>query len=129
MEDEKKVINEEEKEESKFSKFLNFVDDHKWEILGTIAGTAVGLIFLNRHFKAKERAKALEEESKELLKVFESSQQRNPLVMKIDEEIFTDLAPEIEEMVLNKGVEKGWISRTYKIGGGSKLVEVNVEKV
>lgn len=129
MENEK-VINEEEKEEeSKFSKFLNFVNDHKWEILGTIAGTAVGLIFLNRHFKAKERALEIEKEGKDILKVFESLPQRDPLTLKIDEEIFTDLAPEIEEMVLNKGVEKGWISRTYKIGGGSKLVEVNVEKV
>ena len=34
---------------------------------------------------------------------------------KVDEDIFTDLAPEIEELVLAEGVDEGLVQRVYPV--------------
>ena len=48
----------------------------------------------------------------------------------IDEKIFTDLAPEIEEMVLSEFAEDAWIERTFELGNNvTKKVEVTIKKI
>lgn len=126
----KRKLTKEEKRE----KIKNFLKDHKWEIIVSILGATTGIIFLNRSLvKYKKESEELERQGKEILKVLEDCNRKaqiDPWTTRIDEEIFTDLAPEIEDMVLNKGLEKGWIERTYELGKvGKRRVEVNIEKV
>lgn len=127
MDEEKKTKKEERKRKAK-----KFLTDHKWEIIGTIAGITVGEILLHRYFKFKKQKAEIDKEGKRILEVLESSNDKRYLdwTRKIDEDIFVDLAPELESMVLCEAVEKGWMERTYDLGkGGSKLVTINIEKV
>ncbi len=48
----------------------------------------------------------------------------------VDEDIFTSLAPAIEEAVLDKSLEKIILERTYDMGDNiAKFVTINIENV
>lgn len=66
----------------------------------------------------------------DILTSLKNDNQYAPWVKKIDEDIFTNLAPEIEEAILNYGLEKYWAERTYELDPvTSKLVTVTIETV
>lgn len=51
-------------------------------------------------------------------------------VKEVDEDIFTNLAPAIEEAVLDKDIEKIWYDRSYDLGDNlHKFVTVNIENI
>lgn len=53
-----------------------------------------------------------------------------PISKKIDEDIFTAIAPAIEEAVLNSGVENFTLERNYDLDGLThKFVTVNIERI
>jgi len=85
-----------------------FWDENKAEIvLGTaltvIAGAAFGVVLRDRkiHMEAAKGQKILD--------AFESTHRF------VDEDIFTDLAPQIEDLVLTEGVDEGLIEKVYKV--------------
>ena len=52
------------------------------------------------------------------------------VIKDIDESIFTDLAPEIENMVLNNSISKGGIFRSYDLKNKThKTVEVTIDTI
>ena len=57
----------------------------------------------------------------------------NPAHDHIDEDIFTDLAPQIEDAVLTEGLDEDYIEKTYYVewpkGGGNEGTYEEVKKV
>ena len=122
MENEKK----EQKKEGKIKKFLK---DNKEIVILTIIGAFGLTIGLKAHHREKMK---LKKEGEEILKVLKTSKggRLEPWANAIDEEVFTDLAPEIESMILNVGLEKGWIERSYSLDPVThKLVEISIETI
>lgn len=103
------------------SKKLEWVKEHKKEILvgaGTVIGTAV-LITIGVKCSKSSKGKVINDmpKLKEIGRI-------------VDEDIFTELAPSIEETVLNKGLEKVVLERSYDLGDNlSKYVTVTIENV
>lgn len=125
MTDELKEHFEKKEKERKAERFKQFLRKHKWEIIGTAVGTVVGLKMLKRHSSKARKHEA------EVIDIFKTSGSRlEPWSKKIDEDIFTDLAPELEQMVLNAGVDKAWIERCYDLDPVThKLVEINISTI
>lgn len=113
MEDKIEVVVEEKKGVKTFFK------RHKVAVISTAAAsTAVSIISLVL-FKGKK--------SSNNLVVRKTS---SPLAKKIDADIFTELAPTIEEAVMNVGLEKIVIERSYSLDCLThKLVTVVVESI
>ena len=66
----------------------------------------------------------------QIAKVTNDSDISDTIYKSIDERLFVELAPAIEEAVLNKGLEKTIIEEAYDLGDNlSKFVSVTVENV
>lgn len=107
-------------------KTKKFVDDHKKAIViggVTVAGVATVVIL-------KDKVTVKEMYYRKFFDNFKKSVAgMSEVHRKIDEQIFTDLAPEIEDMVLSEFVEDGYLDRTYELGNVLKKVEVTIKKV
>lgn len=103
-----------------------FVDDHKKAIViggVTVAGVATVVIL-------KDKVTVKEMYYRKFFDNFKKAiTGMSEVHRKIDEQIFTDLAPEIEDMVLSEFVEDGYLDRTYELGNVLKKVEVTIKKV
>lgn len=104
-----------------------FVKDHKKAIIiggVTVAGVASVVILKDKVTAGNEMyyRKFFDNFKKAMADMSEVHR-------KIDEQIFTDLAPEIEDMVLSEFVEDGYLDRTYELGNVLKKVEVTIKKV
>ena len=119
-------------------------EEYKPEIIAGI-GTVIiigGTIFIvKKIFRSRRSSKELSEGIELLEKMLEDTNYRLPSgtkidwmspdqIRKVDELIFTDLAPEIEAYVLDNGIERAVSERSYKIGENlNKLVEVKVTQI
>ena len=103
-----------------------YVNEHKVQfVVGgvTVIGIVVGGRFLFKSVK-KTNVKV---DSNALKKVVDNG--ISEITRKIDEEIFTDLAPEIENYVLDNGIEHAVSERSYDIGDNLfKIVTVTVKQ-
>lgn len=123
----------------KTKKGWEYVKDHKVEIGLTVVtvSSTIGLIILGK------KLHSLDTKHKDLDidwdKIFRSSvdtysKNFSPEIAEnmriIDDQIFTDLAPEIEIYVLDNGIEHAISERTYKLEPTlNKLVRVTVEAI
>lgn len=90
---------------------------------GYAIGRAIGKAAMKKTLHALEGDKILST-------LDNSSKQFAPWTKKIDEDIFTSLAPEIEDAVLNYGLEKFWAERVYELDPvTSKTVTVTIDTV
>lgn len=102
-----------------------FVKDHKTEIIvGAVSvAIAVGAVFALHNNKSSADL--------EPLKI--PDEMPNPAHDHIDEDIFTDLAPQIEDAVLTEGLDEDYIEKTYYVewpkGGGKEGTYEEVKKV
>lgn len=56
--------------------------------------------------------------------------ERDKLLMAVDEDIFSDLAPTLENVIIDQGIEKVNISRCYDIGDNvHKCVEITMDTI
>lgn len=95
----------------------NFVKKHKKVFIagGVLVTTGVATFVISKDIKSMIKH---EKEGQEILHVLRSTLKGGltEAQAKIDEEIFSDLAPEIEQMVLDKGIEHAVIERYYDLG-------------
>lgn len=113
-----------------------FVKDHKVEICLTAVtvGSIVGLVLIGRKlYMLDTKHKSLNLEGvqiKDFLKGDYKCVKLSEATRLIDEEIFTELAPDIESLVLNETIEKGGIERSFTLQPTlHKLVTVTVEAI
>lgn len=100
---------------------------HYKKVLFITVGGAVVVILGKDAIKYRQLMKDAKELGETVLK---QSKTLTPVAKIIDEDIFTDLAPTIEEMVLDSGVEKSMIEKNYDLDGLThKLVTVNIERI
>ena len=105
----------------------DFVQEHKAFVATLGAGLTLvigGTVFLitgkKRKSSTKDIAVLLKDSSKAMSKVEKH----------IDEDIFTSLAPAIEDAIKSKGVENVVLERDYNLGGNlHKFVTVCVENI
>lgn len=94
-----------------------------------VGGYAIGRSITKATVRAIEK-EAHRFKGADILTSLKSDNQYAPWVKKIDEDIFTNLAPEMEEAILNYGLEKFWAERTYELDPvTSKLVTVSIETI
>ncbi len=111
-----------------------FVKDHKVQfIVGGITVVAVvgGRYLIKTHKMRKTFKKVDEKVMKDILDAVKKPLSVGEKIAKeVDEQLFTVLAPEIEEMVLSEFCEDGLIDQTYKLANDiTKQVVVTVKKV
>lgn len=113
--------NVEVKEESKGKRFYK---KHRKAIHGIIAGIAVGTLasIVKHHLSSDSEDNSENEESDEEVEL--TNKQKD--AKKIDEQIFTQLAPDIESFVLNDDVDYVEHEETYTYGDIIKDVFVSI---
>lgn len=124
------------------NKKLEWIKEHKKEILigtGMIVGTAVLIVIgVKRSKSSKSLAEDLlvfksDTDTRSLIDAINSAGELDLTPKVVDEDIFTMLAPAIEQAVLDEGLEKLDLERVYFgiLNGGplSKVVTVKVESV
>lgn len=113
-------------------KSKKWVKEHKDVLVGTglLVGSSVLMIVLGAKGASKLLIKPKHVPG-ELGDAVLKGLKEGPLTPhEIDELVFTDLAPKIEDAVLEKGLEKMALERTYNLGDNlSKFVTINVENV
>lgn len=116
----------EERKPEKQEKVKDFLRRHQLllSVLGTGAGLVVGgTIFIIVGKKVKTL------KIKRILDILQKDTTELP-IKSVDKDIFTILAPVIEAAVLDKGLEKVVVDRSYDLGDNlHKLVTVNIENV
>lgn len=86
-----------------------------------IGGTTLTIMGRRRKITRKNGKEILDLLQKDTTELF---------VKNVDEDVFTMIAPAIEEAVLDKGLEKVIIDRSYDLGDNlHKLVTVSVENI
>ena len=113
------------------TKVTKFWEDHKTGcvIAGLIIFEGVCYAILRRPHKDEKLS------TDDLLSQFDDKGELLPaakkeLLRRVDEEIFTDLAPLIETMVMDNSIEKAGIERTYDTDiNYHKIVTVLIEQV
>lgn len=113
------------------TKVTKFWEDHKTGcvIAGLIIFEGVCYVILRRPHKDEKLS------TDDLLSQFDDKGELLPtakekLLMKVDEKIFTDLAPAIERMVMDDRIAHGRIERTYDTDiNYHKFVTVSIEQV
>lgn len=103
----------------------DFVKEHKVEIGLTIVTTVsgIGLIVLGKKlYKLDTPHKSIN--------VPNMASTLPDFIRTIDEEVFTDLAPEIENLIINDGVENAIIERSFTLEPTlHKLVTVKIDAI
>lgn len=109
-------------------KTWGFVKEHKVEIGLTAVTTAsgIGLFILGKKLYALDT----KHKSFKSFNVPSVTDILPEFIRKIDEEIFTDLAPEIENFVISDGVEHAVVERSYTLEPTlHKLVTVKIDAI
>ena len=119
----------------------DFINEHKLEF---ITGGAVLLALGGSYMLGKTNGRLaveqemLDDEGKDILKALsgagktfaDGDAETKHKMELVDEQIFTDLAPEIENYVLDNGIDHAVSERSYDIGNNyHKLVKVDVTQV
>ena len=110
-------------------KTWDFVKEHKVEIGLTIVTTAsgIGLFILGKKLYSIDTKHRSFKEFKNVPSVTDVLPE---FIRKIDEEIFTDLAPEVENLVISDGVEHAVVERSYTLEPTlHKLVTVKIDAI
>ena len=92
-------------------KVVTFVKEHKKELI--IAGVATTVIVVGVILKNKKAAKEIAVLALPPLPKVPKVDRVD--LAKIDEDLFTRFAPELEAMILNEHIDEGVIRATYKI--------------
>lgn len=117
---------------------LEWAKEHKKEILigSCIVGGAILLTALGAKGIADwhSKEKAHKERGEKILNAFKDvcieSTEVNEIAYHVDEDLFTNVCPTMEDVILNRDVEKLVIERAYDLGDNlSKHVTVNIENV
>ena len=106
----------------------DFVKEHKVEIGLTIVTTVsgIGLFILGKKLYALDT----KHKSFKSFNVPSVTDVLPEFIRKIDEEIFTDLAPEVENLVISDGVEHAVVERSYTLEPTlHKLVTVKIDAI
>lgn len=110
----------------------------KWLLFyAACAGTGFILGRLLGKWVTKEAKKLQQKEMAKILEEFELTpissgrmSRISPFAEGIDEEIFTEVAPEIELAVLNYGIEEYWSERTFKLDNQvKKMLKFTVTEI
>ncbi len=119
--------NEEIKKERQ-EKVKDFLKKH--EVLLRVLGVGAVLVIGGTAFVIMgRRRKIMRKDGKEILDILQKDT-TELFVKNVDEDVFTMIAPAIEEAVLDKGLEKVIIDRSYDLGDNlHKLVTVSVENI
>ncbi len=104
----------------KMDELKEFVKECKWELYA-IAGIAIGGAIIGLHLtRHKSVSKTVSEAVNTALTL------QDKCAQKIDADIFTSLAPEIENMILAN--VDGHLFRNYELGDGIiKIIEVSIK--
>ena len=121
------MSNEERKQERK-KKVKAFLKKNKFllQVLGVGVVTVIGgtiLVITGKRYKILKK-----DAYKEIIDTLQTEIELP--VKSVDEDVFTMLAPAIEGAVLDKGLEKVILDRSYDLGDNlHKLVTVSIENV
>ena len=121
------MSNEERKQERQ-EKVKAFLKKNKFllQVLGVGVVTVIGgtiLVITGKRYKILKK-----DAYKEIIDTLQTEIELP--VKSVDEDVFTMLAPAIEGAVLDKGLEKVILDRTYDLGDNlHKLVTVSIENV
>lgn len=116
------------RKQERLEKVKDFLRNHKNLLLALGAG-AVIVIGGTFYVIVSKENKILRKKGKEILDTLQKNTTESP-VRSVDEDVFTMLAPAIEEAVLDKGLEKLVLDRSYDLGNNlHKLVTVSIENV
>ena len=110
-------------------KTWNFVKEHKVEIGLTVITTVsgIGLFILGKKLYALDTK---HKSFKDFNVPSVTDSVLPEFIRKIDEEIFTDLAPEIENLVICDGVENAIVERSFTLEPTlHKLVTVKIDAI
>ncbi len=130
----------------KLDKGVQFVKDHKVEITmtGVTVLSIVGLVAIGKKLFSYDTPHKTVNVPFDLESIGDSMNKKigshhvgifekqieGKAATDIDEAIFTDLAPEIEEFCVHPGIESGFTERFFKIGDGIiKHVEVHINNL
>ena len=122
----------EEVKNKKENKVKKFIKDHWFDALLLGIGFGAGIVLMNeRHRKDLANSiMAWEGRVMDSVKDMGNKLVTTPISAEIDKDIFTELAPTIEEAVLNSGVDKMVLERSYDLDTLThKLVTVNIEQI
>lgn len=128
-----KTKNGETKKKGRLKRWWN----NNWEkiLLSMSAGAAVvmTMVITKMYVDESRKAKLLKKEGEKILETFSKPSVKTtmaPLAAKIDEDIFVNLAPAIEDAVLQSLVDKAHLEQSYDLDGLThKLVTVDVETI
>ena len=117
---------------------LEWVKEHKKEILigscivgGTILLTALGAKGIANSRQKLDWFKVPNETGDKIFETLnEVKREANEIAYHVDEDLFTNVCPTMEDTILDKGIEKLVIERAYDLGDNlSKRVTVNIENM
>lgn len=103
------------------NKIKNFWKKHKKEIIFTaitVGSFTAGCVITNALKGSKTALDDHDKEGKDILDTLNDAFNKYPSTRKtklIDEDIFTSLAPEIEDLVLSEGCDEGYLERSYDV--------------
>lgn len=120
-------MSNEERKPRRQEKVKEFFKKHErlLQILGAGVVVIGGTVFIIMG----KRYKTVKKEAKQILDILQKNTTELP-VKSVDEDVFTMLAPAIEESVLDRGLEKVVLDRSYDLGDNlHKLVTVSIENV
>lgn len=128
-----KTKNSEIKKKGRLRRWWN----NNWEkiLLSMSAGAAVVMatVITKMYVDESRKAKLLNKEGEKILETLSKPSVKTtmaPLATKIDEDIFVNLAPAIEDAVLQSLADKVHLEQSYDLDGLThKLVTVNVETI
>jgi len=125
-----------EKVEKYWSKTKEWCKKHKKAII-IVGGTVVGIVIFKKGIKYGRALYLTDTATRvdEITKVFTDPSLvgtdivSSDMIQAIDEDIFTDLAINIEDTVLSKAIEHTTIDKVYNLGDMIKKVTVNIDTV
>lgn len=102
--------------EKKENKLKTFWQKHKGKIIGATAiVTAVSLVVVKIVLTTEETNSEIDEEGKKIIDAFEEAHSLYSGNQAIDEDIFTNLAPNIEDAVLEEGLDEAYFEKNYSV--------------
>lgn len=105
-------------------KAKRFLNEHKKQIAVSVTGIAVGIIA----YKVFGSSKGVTADA--ALNALKKKAEETPIGRQIDEEVFTEIAPAIENAILDSLLDKFVFVRTYDLDELThKLVKINIETV